>query len=179
MITIATTNAEQLWCFLEYLDEKKIKVDTYLHNNLIPLDVRSNGEIRITTRQVYNFLQEVIDTEKLTRLGWEVGIRYGSSALQGLTLNAFAEASSDALFNLTASVSRHATDAKFFILKDRNKFEFCNIGSMAAKTSAYLHSEYYLLAVYIDIVRRTFKEPDYLPTHVRFRSRDGLEQSWD
>ena len=166
------TNAEQLWSFFEYIEELGIDLEPYLANNLIPMAAREQRLVQITTIQVYNFLQDVVTANELHQLGWEVGCQYGAKALQGLTLDAFMHGPSEALFELTSSISAHANKARFFVLRDKKQFELCNIGSLPARNEAYLQSEYYLLAVYVDFIRRVYNRSDYFPTRIRFRSMD-------
>jgi AraC-like DNA-binding protein len=172
MNSIPLTNAEQLWCFYEHLEELGIDIEPYLEKNLIPKSARQEGRAKLTTIQVYDFLQDVVTTHGLHQLGWDVGCRFGADALQGFTLDAFAHGRSEALFQLTSVVSSHATNARFFVLRDKNQFELCNIASVPARTEAHLQTEYYILAIYIDFVRRVFNRADYSPTRIRFRSAD-------
>ena len=172
MSSIPLTNAEQLWCFFEHLEDAGVDITPYLASNLIPELARSDGQAKITTIQIYNFLEDVINGLKMYHLGWDVGCEHGAAALKGLTFDAFAHGPQEALFELTNAASRHTTNARFFVLRDKHRFELCNIGSMPAKSQAYLQTEYYLAAVYIDFVRRVFGDDNYFPTHVRFRSAD-------
>lgn len=173
MQSISLTRSEQLWSFILYLENKGYETDPILTKNFIPLTAKTDPTVQLTSIQVYGFLGDVINRYGLKNLGWEVGRQFGAQALGGLTLDAFAQGGQRALVKLNEASRAHATNARFFILKDKSHFELCNIGSMPARTEAIRQAEHYLTMVYIDFVRRAFDRSDYFPTRVKFRSHQG------
>ena len=173
MQSISLTRSEQLWSFFLYLESKGYDIEPLLAKNLIPPRAKYDSSVSITSIQSYGFLGDVINQFKLKDLGWQVGQQFGAEALGGLTIDAFAQGGQRALAKLNEASRSHATNARFFVLKDKHQFELCNIGSMPAKTEAIRQAEHYLTAIYIDFVRRAFNRSDYFPTCVKFRSSLG------
>ncbi len=172
MSSFSLTNAEQLWGFFSMLERRHIDITPYLNECLIPEQARHNADLKLTSKQNYDFLASVCRDQNLPELGWEVGRELGAGALGSLGLQTLEQVGSEALEELSHQIQFHASGAHFFVLRDGDQRRFCNIGSVPADSYGYAIGEFYGLAVMIDLVRRTQKAKMYQPTTIGVRSSD-------
>ena len=170
MSSFSLTNAEQLWCFFNQLEERQVDIKPYLDECLIPEEALEIADLKLTSKQNYDFLELVARREGLPQIGWEVGRRFGAQAFGSLGIQALEQMGLDTFNELSYQVQFHASGAHFFLLKDNDKWRFCNIGSVAADSYGYAIGEFYGVAVMIDLVRRSLGVKNYLPKHISLRS---------
>ncbi|MBL4799084.1 MAG: helix-turn-helix domain-containing protein [Oleispira sp.] len=171
MSQFSTTTANQLWGFTHYLQNIGIDVKGYLQKHQLPLLLLDNPQMKISTRLVYLFIDDVAIQENLPLLGWHVGQQIGWQALENVSLKAAQEPTLyeafKAIINFTSMGASHAD---FFLVEEEDFFEFCHVGGVALETPGYFHIESYLIAVLVDLVRSITTHNNFSPEYIKLRS---------
>ncbi|NRB42697.1 MAG: helix-turn-helix domain-containing protein [Pseudomonadales bacterium] len=172
MSHFATTTANQLWSFTCYLLEQGIDVEAYLTKHKLPLLLLNNPQIKIPTRLVFQFLDDVAKQENLPLLGWQVGQHVGWQALADISQQAAEAATLIEAFSVFINLaSTGASHADFFIYEEEHDFEFCHVSGVSLDTPGYFHVESYLMAVFIDLVRQLSDNHAFKPLCLKLRSQ--------
>jgi len=172
MPTYATTTANQLWSFTDYLQTHKVDVIYYLKKNNLPLSLLKYPHLKLATKLVYQFISDVASAENIPSPGWGVGRDIGWTALEEVTLKAANNQTlHDALKEVCELTSEGASHANFFIVESKDSLDFCHVGGVNTLTTGYFHVETYLVAVLIDFVRTMTGITDYQPDQIKLRSQ--------
>lgn len=178
MPQFSTTTANQLWGFTHYLQNRGVDVKSYLQKHQLPLILLDNPQVKISTRLVYLFIDDVATQKNLPLLGWHVGQKTGWKALEDVSLKAAEEPTLYEAFKAIIDfTSMGASHADFFLHEKENHFEFCHVGGVPLETPGYLHIESYLVAVLIDFVRNITSHNNFSPEFIKLRSvssNDGI-----
>lgn len=171
MPQFSTTTANQLWGFTYYLQKIGVDVKGYLQKHQLPLILLDNPQMKISTRLVYLFIDDVATQENQPLLGWQVGQQTGWKALEEVSVRAAEEPTLYEAFRAIINfTSMGASHADFFLHEKEDYFEFCHVGGVALDTPGYRHVESYLVAVLIDLVRNITSHNNFSPEHITYRS---------
>lgn len=170
MLRIPTTTAEQLWPFLHFFTDNRIEVGELLAKHHLPNACIATPDIKLSTRFVYQFIDDICQQQNLPNAGWQIGLQKGGAAL-GQIFDKFLEGTTleDGLQRVVDFTQLGASHAHFFWRDTTNAKEFCHVGGVPLDSPGYYQVETYIAAVILSMVRVAAGE-HFIPNCLNLRS---------